>query len=300
MTNQLSQEKKTKKTFRDKWVNNPDLAFSQTLDSKSEIFKWILNRNGFKKPEDLQKYLKSKKRVLDAGCGNGRVTALLRKYSDPKTTEVVGVDVAPIEIARGNLKKYKLDQNTNFSQADLMKSLKKLGQFDFIYSQEVLHHTKNPQKAFNNLVEILSPKGEIAIYVYKKKAPIREFVDDYIRERISKLPYNQAMKVCREITELGKVLSETKTKIKVPKVEILEIDGGALDLQRFIYHYFMKCFWNPDLSFEANTAINFDWYHPQICARYDLEEIKEWFKAADLKITQTCVDHYGITVRGKK
>lgn len=300
MINKLSQEKKTKKTFHDKWVNNPDLAFSQTLDSKSEIFNWILNRNDFKKPEDLQRYLKSKKRVLDAGCGNGRVTALLRKYSDPQTTEVVGVDVAPVEIARGNLKKYKLDQNTKFSQADLMKSLKKLGQFDFIYSQEVLHHTKNPQKAFNNLVDILLPKGEIAIYVYKKKAPVREFVDDYIREKISKLPYSQAMKVCREITELGKVLSETKTKIKVPKVKVLEIDEGVLDFQRFIYHYFMKCFWNPDLSFEANTAINFDWYHPQICKRYDLEEIEEWFKAANLKITQTCVDHYGITVRGKK
>lgn len=296
----ITPESKTKKTFRDKWQNNPDLAFAQTLDEKSEIFKWIINRNGFENSRELQKYLKSKKRILDAGCGNGRVTALLRRYSNSKITEVVGVDVASIKIAKDNLIKFKLDENTKLLQADLMKPLKKLGQFDFIYSQEVLHHTKNPQKAFNNLVEILSSEGEIAIYVYKKKAPIREFVDDYIREKISILPYKQAMKVCREITDLGKTLSETKTKIKVPKVEILEIDGGALNLQRFIYHYFMKCFWNPDLSFEANAAINFDWYHPQICARYDLKEIKEWFKAANLKITQTCVDHYGLTVKGKK
>lgn len=300
MTNKKSQEKKTKKTFRDKWVNNPDLAFSQTLDAKSEIFNWILNRNGFKSSKELQRYLGSKKRVLDAGCGNGRVTALLRKYSDPQITEVVGVDVAPIEIARGNLKKYKLDQNTEFSQADLMKSLKKLGQFDFIYSQEVLHHTPNPEKSFKNLLEILSKDGEIAIYVYKKKSPAREYIDDYIRERISNLSYKKAMKVCEQITEFGKSLSEANIEIKVPSVDILDIAGGKYDLQRFLYYFFMKCFWNKNLSFQENVAINFDWYHPELCSRYTVEEIRSWFKRAHLKIVQECVDEYGITMRGKR
>lgn len=295
-----NQEKNTKKTFRDKWVNNPDLAFSSTLDSKSEIFKWILNRNGFKNSVELQKYLKSKKRILDAGCGNGRVTALIRKYSNPETAEIIGVDVAPVKIAKNNLVKYKLDQNTVFFQADLMKSLKKLGQFDFIYSQEVLHHTKNPQKAFNNLVEILSPRGEIAIYVYKKKSPAREYIDDYIRERISKLSYKDAMKVCKQITEFGKTVSEANIKIKVPPIDILDIGGGEYDLQRFLYYYLMKCFWNNDLNFQENVVINFDWYHPELCSRYTVEEIRSWFKRAHLKIVQECVDEYGITMRGKR
>ena len=295
-----NQEKRTKKTFKDKWVNNPELAFSETLNEKSDIFNWILNRNGFKNYKELQKYFSSKKRILDAGCGNGRVTALLRKYSNPDATEVVGVDVAPIKIAKDNLIKYKLDQNTKFLQADLMKSLIKLGQFDFIYSQEVLHHTKNPQKAFNNLVEILSPKGEIAIYVYKKKSPAREYIDDYIRGKISKLSYKEAIKVCKQITEFGKTLSEAKIKIKVPPVDILGIGGGEYDLQRFLYYYLMKCFWNPELSFSDNTVINFDWYHPELCSRYTVEEIRKWFSEARLKIVQECVDEYGITVRGRK
>lgn len=300
MTNKISQEKKTKKTFHDKWVNNPDLAFSQTLDSKSEIFNWILNRNGFKNSSEFKKYLGLKKRVLDAGCGNGRVTALLRKYSDSQTTEVVGVDVAPIKIARGNLTKYKLDQNTNFLQADLMKSLKKLGQFDFIYSQEVLHHTANPEKSFRNLTNILNKNGEIAIYVYKKKSPAREYIDDYIRERISKLSYKDAMKVCTQITEFGKTVSKANIKIKVPPIDILDIGGGEYDLQRFLYYYLMKCFWSDDLSFQENVVINFDWYHPELCSRYTVEEIRSWFKRAHLKIVQECVDEYGITMRGKR
>ena len=34
-------------TFSEKWNRNPDLAFAQTLDERSEILRWILTRNGF-------------------------------------------------------------------------------------------------------------------------------------------------------------------------------------------------------------------------------------------------------------
>jgi len=296
----LNQEKKTKKTFKDKWENNPDLAFSETLNEKSEIFNWILNRNGFKNVKEFEKYLSNKTRILDAGCGNGRVTALLRKYSDANKTEIVAADLVPVKIAQKNLKHYHLDQNIRFIQADLMKSLKKLGKFDFIYCQEVLHHTKNPKKAFSNLVEILTPKGEIAIYVYKKKSPAREYIDDYIRARISHLSYKDAIKVCEQITDFGKALSEPKLKITIPAVDILDIQAGEFDLQRFIYYFFMKCFWNKNLTFQENVAINFDWYHPELCARYTLGEVRKWFVDSNLMIIQECVDAYGITMRGKR
>ncbi len=296
----MNKVQKTQKTFKSKWINNPDLAFRETLNEKSEIFNWILNRNGFPNVANFKNYLKNKSRILDAGCGNGRVTALIRKYSKPDKTEIVAVDVAPINIAQNNLRKFNLDTSVFFKKADLSKNLKDLGKFDLIYCQEVLHHTPNPQKAFVNLVKILEKGGEIAIYVYKKKAPVREFVDDYIREKISKLPYPEAMKVCNQITQLGKILSEQKLKIKVPKIEILEIDSGPLDVQRFFYHYFMKCYWNPHLTFKANTAINFDWYHPQICSRHTLKEVRNWFKKSGLKIVQEFVDYYGITMRGQK
>ncbi len=300
MSFRQTREQKTIKTFREKWINNPDLAFSQTLNKDSEIFKWILNRNGFRNISFFKKYLKSKKRILDAGCGNGRVTALLRKYSDPRKTEIIGIDLVSVEIPKKNLKKYSLDQNTKFIQADLMKKLGKIGKFDFIYCQEVLHHTKRPEKAFQNLIQALEKNGEIAIYVYKKKAPIREFVDDFVRAEISKLSYKEAMKICAQITKIGKVLSETKKTVKIPKVDILEIESQRIDLQRFVYHYFMKCFWNPKLSFKDNTAINYDWYHPQLCTRHTLKEIRRWFKRSKLKITHELVDPYGITMRGIK
>ncbi|WP_297213212.1 MULTISPECIES: class I SAM-dependent methyltransferase [Thermodesulfovibrio] len=172
----------TERSFRDKWEKNEKAFFEITNKEGSEIQNWILNRNGWKDLKELREFLKNKKRILDAGCGNGRVTKLLRENS-PCETEIIGIDLVSASIAHKNLKGYK---NIFFYERDLLSNLRDLGKFDFIYCQEVLHHTKDPRTAFNNLIQILEEEGIIAIYVYKKKAPIREFTDDYIRNIIKK------------------------------------------------------------------------------------------------------------------
>lgn len=287
----------TEKSFSDKWHNNPDLGFAETLREGSDFFDWILTRNGFKNGDALKNYLSDKKRILDAGCGNGRVSALLREHSDQKTTEIHAIDLVAHEIAKKNLSNYS---NIFTHQKNLLQNLSDLGKFDFIYCQEVLHHTGNPQAAFNNLVELLDDKGEIAIYVYKKKAPIRENVDDFVRDKIAGMSYEEAYKVCEQITALGKTLSDLNLKINVPDIDILEIKAGEYDVQRFFYHFFMKCYWNNDLSFKDCAVINYDWYHPQDCTKHTVEEVRNWFREAGLKITQEHVDFYGITMRGIK
>jgi SAM-dependent methyltransferase len=288
----------TIKSFRNKWEQNKTLAFEETLREGSDLFSWILGRNGFSSAEEMRTYLKNKRRILDAGCGNGRVTALLRRYA-PKETEIVAVDIVSAEIARENLQAYGLSEGVHFFEKDLLGDLSDLDKFDFIYCQEVLHHTPDPEKAFLNLRTLLSSAGEMAIYVYKVKAPVREFVDDYVRGKISDLGYSEAIRVCEQITAFGKVLSEYGITLKAPGVDVLGIEEGTYDLQRFIYHFFMKCFWNPDLTFQENAAINYDWYHPKIASRHSVEEVRGWFERAGLKIVHEHVDLYGITMRGR-
>ncbi len=286
----------TKQSFSDKWNNNKDLAFSNTLKEGSEIQNWILNRNGWKNLDEFQFFLKDKDRILDAGCGNGRVTKLLRDNSSKKT-KIIGIDLVAHRVAEDNLIE---DENVYFYAKDLLGDLSDIGKFDFIYSQEVLHHTKNPQKAFNNLVELLNTGGVISIYVYKKKAPIREYTDDYIRDIIKDYDYDKAINVSNDITKLGQVLSELDINIDIPELKELGIKQGNYSIQRFLYHFFMKCYWNNDLSFSENSAINYDWYHPQDCSRHTVEEIKEWFKESNLNILHVYEDFYGITISGKK
>lgn len=286
----------TEKSFTDKWNKNKNLFLDNILDETTDIHRWIMNRNGWGNQDGLKKILKDCKRILDAGCGNGRVTKLLRNNSDA-SSEIIGIDLVAHEVARENLKDEK---NVNFYQKDLTQDLKDLGKFDYIYSQEVLHHTNNPAQSFDNLVEILNKNGVIAIYVYKKKAPVREFVDDHIRNNISSMDYEVAMQESRKITDLGKILSDLHVNISVPNIESLGIIEGEYDLQRFMYHYFFKCFWSDELTYEENAVINYDWYHPQLCTRHTLPEIEQWFTKNNLQIIHTCEDFYGITMHGRK
>jgi len=285
----------TAASFKDKWEKNEQLIFDQTAREGSEINRWILTRNGFGSNAELRNYLSGKNRILDAGCGNGRVTALLRACSSPARTEVVAIDLVAADVARRNLAGH---ENVQVAQADLLGDLSQLGKFDFIYCQEVLHHTADPQRAFENVCSLLQANGEIAIYVYKRKAPVREFVDDYVRERLAGLPYEEALKFCEEITAFGKALADLRVEVEVPDVRALEITAGRYDVQRLLYHFFMKCFWNPEFDFNENAVINYDWYHPQLCSRHTPQEVRQWFERAGLRVTHECVDFYGITMRG--
>jgi SAM-dependent methyltransferase len=289
-------KQQTAKSFSDKWSNNRQLAFDETLREGSDIFNWILTRNGLASTADLSDWLADRRRILDAGCGNGRITALLRRHADDET-QVVGIDLTASHIAAENLAGAP---NVHFEKHDLLEDLTGIGKFDLIYCQEVLHHTADPAGAFQNLSRSLADGGEIAIYVYKLKAPMREFCDDLIRDRISGLPYEEAIAAMRQITELGQVLSDLKTTVTVPAVDVLGIQAGTYDIQRFIYHFFAKCFWNPDMIFDDNAAINYDWYHPQLCTRHTLDEVQGWFERAGLTVVHQHVDHYGITMRGLK
>lgn len=289
-------KQQTAKSFSEKWHNNRQLAFDETLREGSDILSWILTRNGLDSTAELTSWLAGRQRVLDAGCGNGRVTALLRRHAADET-QVVGIDLTASHIAAENLVGAP---NVHFEKRDLLEDLSGIGKFDLIYCQEVLHHTADPAGAFRNLTQCLADGGEIAIYVYKLKAPMREYCDDLIRDRISGLSYEEAMATMKQITELGCVLSELKVNVTVPAVDVLGIQAGTYDVQRFIYHFFAKLFWNPDMDFDANAAINYDWYHPQLCTRHTLDEVRGWFERAGLKVVHHHVDHYGITVRGVK
>ena len=124
----MSDIEQTRRSFNDKWTNNQDAIFAATLEPGSDIFNWILGRNGFDGPAAFSAYLASFSRILDAGCGNGRVTALLRAYA-PAATEIVGIDVVSAKIAESNLAGAS---GVSFREADLLGNLDMLGSFDFI------------------------------------------------------------------------------------------------------------------------------------------------------------------------
>lgn len=102
------------------------------------------------------------KKVLDAGCGNGRFAHYAGKYG----ANVWAIDLGPaVEVARKNCEALP---NVQVVQADLHNPPFELESFDFIYSLGVLHHLPDPEGAFQKLLKFLKPGGEVQIYLYWK------------------------------------------------------------------------------------------------------------------------------------
>ena len=141
----------------------------------------------------------------------------------------------------------------------------------------------------------------ISIYVYNKKAPMREFADDYIREHTTKMSPKECVEFSKDMTYLGKDLSELKKKIRIKRdIPVLGIKAGTYDVQRFIYWYFLKCFWAEDGNFERSVGVNFDWYFPKYAYRHTKEEVKKWFKDTKLRIIHFNEIESGISISGTK
>lgn len=257
--------------------------------------QWFLDRYGFFESEKLREFLRGAKNVLDAGTGSGRDAANFAEYS---TATVYAVDTSweALAVARKQI----TEPRVAFVHADLHRLPFADGFFDFISCDQVIHHTPKPREAFELLKRKLKPGGQICCYVYRKKTPIREFTDDYVRERISHLPADEAMTLCEGVTKLGRTLADLQITVNVEEdVPFLGIKKGPIDLQRLFHWHIMKCFWNEEFDFFTNNIINFDWYHPQHCHRFEPEEFRAWF-AEGWDIQAWDVQEAGISCRARK
>jgi len=100
---------------------------------------------------------------------------------------------------------------------------------------------------------------------------------------------------------LGQALSSLNVEIDVPEdIPYLGIKAGRHDVQRLIYWNFAKLFWNEQWTFEENTHVNFDWYHPRYAHRQTDEDIRKWCQEIDLSIVHFDTQESGYTVRAIK
>jgi hypothetical protein len=143
----------------------------------------------------------------------------------------------------------------------------------------------------------LRPGGRFLFYVYARKAPIREFVDDHVRGHLRGMSDEEAWEALRPLTKLGIALGELDVELEVPEdIPLLGINAGKVDLQRFFYYSILKAYYRPEFAFEEMHHINFDWYRPLNCHRHTEEEVREFCRAADLSIERFHVEPSGFAV----
>lgn len=292
---QDNDQKQTEDSFRFKWA--------QRNSYESEAFQtgyhqWLTQKYGFATDEEMRDFFGRKRHTLEVGCGGGLSASVSLSGRNPRQ-EWVGVDISSaVDIARERLGHLP---GAHFVQADILQLPFREQSFDAIFAEGVLHHTPSTEEALKSLAPLLRSGGEILFYVYRKKGPIREFTDDYVRTVVSDLPPADAWEMLKPLTKLAQALAETRATVEVPEdIPYLAIKAGRYDVQRLIYWNFAKLFWNDDYPFETNHHINFDWYHPRYAHRQTEAEVRRWCDEAELSVTYLDEQESGFTVRAIK
>ena len=261
-------QSQTNNIFSDKWSSLND----EGLEKQNRAFdfqkKWYLNLYGFANEKELQKFLANQSIIVDAGCGLGYKS---KWFSDLSPSSIViGIDFSDsVFFAQ---KKYQNKENLFFVKGDIANTKIKNESIDFVSCDQVIHHTENPLSTMKELSRILKFNSEIAVYVYAKKAIPRELLDEYFRKRTKSVSNDEMWEFSEQLTELGKRLTDLNIEFETPSIPLLGIKGGKIDIQRFIYWNFIKCFWNEKLGKSISINTNYDWYAPSNAERYSKEE----------------------------
>lgn len=262
-------QQQTNEVFSDKWGRY------EHSDEKERLYEfqrqWYLKLYGFADEATLARHLAGCRTIFDAGCGLGYKAAWFARLA-PQAL-VIGMDYS--DAARQAAAAYADLPNLFFVQGDIARTGFADGAIDYVSCDQVIMHTEDPERTFAELSRIARPDGgQVACYFYAKKALPRELLDEHFRRHCKELSREELWAMSEQLTELGRRLSELSVSFDAPAIPALGIKGGPMDIQRFIYWNFLKCFWNPELGRETSVVTNFDWYSPSNARRFSETEVR--------------------------
>jgi 2-polyprenyl-3-methyl-5-hydroxy-6-metoxy-1,4-benzoquinol methylase len=283
----------TQRSFGAKWAQYREEEKDQLAEFQC---KWFDERFGFGDESRLKQFLANKRHVIDAGTGPGLCAARCARLSDAR---VVGMDLSDSVTAAH--RRHAEQANLDYVQGDILDPPFAPASFDFVVADQVLHHTPDCVRAFHTMARLVAPGGQIAAYVYRKKALLRELADEHIIAMTSRLSVDECLELSEQITELGRELSHLQAKVKLERgVPLLGIEPGEHDVQRLIYWTMLKCFWNDELGWHQSVMVNYDWYSPVYRSRHTEEEVLSWCEDAGLEVVNLNVIDSGISVRAAR
>lgn len=136
---------KIKEIYDSYWQNRLTTVKADSSDDQSpnEIF------------ETIDPLMRTGKRLLDVGCGEGKITEIARTKFD----EIYGCDISKTVLLTAKergISTIRVDLNDGFVPY-------KDNSFDCITALEVVEHLINPFLFFNDLRRILKPKGQLLL-----------------------------------------------------------------------------------------------------------------------------------------
>jgi SAM-dependent methyltransferase len=227
------------------------------------------------------------KRILDAGCGNGRFAYYATKYG----AEVWALDLGPaVEVARRNTE--SVGGDVQVVQADLHSPPFALESFDFIYSIGVLHHLPDPEDAFRNLLRFLKPGGEVQIYLYWKpeRRPIKALMLSAVsgvRQFTTRLPHSAVYALAYPSALIAFMLFVWPYRI-MKRLSPLSQLAEELPMKQYASFPFRVC---------VNDQL--DRFSAPIENRYTRSDVHNWLTRAALE-SPLVGENYGWVATGRK
>ena len=289
-------QSQTQEAFGFKWARR-DTYESDALQSFAR--QWLVDRYLQGDEGRMGDYFAPGTRVLDAGCGAG-YSALALMGEALNELHYLGADISTaVDVARQRFEERGV--RGEFVQADFTRLPFDGPAFDTIFAEGTLHHTDSTRGAVEALAKLLAPGGHFLFYVYRRKGPIREFTDDFIRAELQGMDDEGAWNALEPLSRLGKALGDLNVTIDVPEaIPFLQIPAGPVDLQRFFYWHVFKAFYRPELSLDEMNHINFDWYRPLNAHRQSADEVRGWCAELGLDIVHLDEQEAGITVVARR
>jgi len=181
--------KKERESFEYQWNRVYKQRFTSTPMDIAKIEAEFLGTSGIS-----TEWIGGKK-VLDMGCGPGRLSFALKSLG----ARVVAVDFVGACLKSIKKKSSKIDT----VEADFNSLPFKEASFNLIICVGVLHHTPAPKENFMKLVPLLKKGGVMHIMVYERYNPIKLWLTDRLRKMIGGMTYEKRMMICRKTAALN-------------------------------------------------------------------------------------------------
>lgn len=227
-------------------------------------------------------------RILEAGCGAGRFTALALETG----AEVFSFDLSSaVEAAHENNRNAP---RLHIFQASIYGLPLRKGLFDKIFCMGVIQHCPDPKKAFVSLVPFLRPGGMIVIDVYSKAGfppPLKYWARPITRRVPPQALYAVLARVIPLAFDIKRLMYRAPA-IGARFAALIPI--GPLSHAEIGLHYT-----DEELK-QVKVLSAFDMLSPRYDLPQKIEDVQQWFQEAGLVDIETRFGYNGINARGKR
>lgn len=191
-----------------------------------------------------------KKKILDAGCGNGRYINIAALA---KPEIILGMDISEAcHVAFRNTQDLR---NVLIVRGDLFNPPFETEQFDVVYSIGVLHHTPSARDAFASLARLCKPNGIVSLYLYGRGNPVLRLTNNLLRNHLfSRLPTRITAVVVWPISMIFEILR----RIPVVGAFLLDVVNRVIYIGN--YHNMYDAYTAGFTSFHSPEEVE-SWYH---------------------------------------